>query len=658
MHMTTKTSLRALALCLALLAAPAFSATYWVGSSAACSGSNVHPSLGAALLAAAFNGAQSDEIRLTNTISYAGSAGKVTLTDWSSASAGNLTIAGGYANCFTSPSGRTNFGNTTGASITVQTSSQSESVVTLRRLNIRAAETGIVVNAGAEVYLENTRVGDHVIRGVLIPGGGYVSIDASSIVELNGDSTPGGDTWGGGGVYCNGTGSEVTLSGRLHANSGEHGGNAYLSNGCMMFALGGAVIDANKVFGPGFAQLGGGVYVDSGGQLFSNGGSGIVLFRENYAAWGGGLYVKDTGKATLVNTRFVSNGASYGAAIYAVDGGTSGSTQVSMDRGSSCPFTISCSELEGNVTERSVIHVDNSRVQINRTIIELSSLWVSGSVKSLIYGTNGAQIRLGHVGLYRNTTDHALWNDGATFEVQHATIARNEKYVSGGSNTPAGALLAQNGGNNFLHNSIIADSTGVDLQSGSLNTPCLLLDGAAGDLTPGMYHAGTPQFINAGSGDFRQASASPGVDMCMPNPLLWSSDEDIERQVTGVNDANNDQGNPGDSGGYYDAGFDENHMNVGPDYFTLTAATSGNGTVVSVPLGIACGSDCQEDFFNGTLVELHANASGTSVFDGWTGCPLPSGNVCNIAVTEDTTVTASFTVAGDEIFSDRFQSAP
>lgn len=659
-----KISLRALALCLALLTAPAWSATFWVGSSAACTGSNVHPSLGAALLSAAFNGSQSDEIRLTNTISYAGSGGKVTLTDWSSATAGNLTIAGGYSDCFTSPSGRTNFGNTTGASVIVETSSQAESVVTLRRLNIHSAETGILVRDAGEVYLENTRVGDHVIRGVFVASGSYLSIDASSIIELNGDYTVGGDTWGGGGVYCNGTGSEVTLRGRLYANSGQNGGNAYLSNGCTMYALGGAIIDANELFGPGYAQRGGGVYIDNGGQLSSNGGSsGIVLIRENYAAWGGGLYVNGTGRATLVNTRLVGNGGEFGAAIYAINGGTSGTPQVSMDRASGCPFVFSCSEIQGNRTYRSVVHVDDSYVKISRTIFELNTLWTTPDIKSLIYGTNDALIRLGHVGLFRNTTDHALWNNGATFEIQHATIAGNEKYVSDGPNTPSTALLSQSGGDNYLHNSIIADSTGIDLQSGSIATPCLLLDGPAGDLSAGMYHAATPQFNNAAGGDFRQTSASPGVDMCNANSLLWSSTRDIEYQTLPVNDANNDQGNPGDPDGYHDAGFDENHMNVGDDYLTLTASRtgSGSGTVVSVPVGIACGSDCSEDFFNGTLVELHAVASTGSTFAGWSpNCPLPSGNICYISVTADTTITASFDSGpgADVIFSDRFETAP
>jgi len=658
-----KSSLRALALTLAVLAAPAFSATYWVGNSSACTGSNVHSSVAGALLAAALNGSESDEIRLTNTISYSGGGSAVTLTDWSSSSAGSLTIAGGYPDCFTSPSGRTSFGNGATTPVTVQTSSQPESVVTLRRLDINGAGTGLHASGGAVVTLDNVRIGDST-RGMYVDGGAYVDILANSIVEDNGDRWASGTSWGGG-VYCNGTNSEVTLRGQLHRNSANIGGNAYLSNGCYMMAMGGSTISSEGIGSPG-ADDGGGVYIDNGGEFHANGGSQRVTFTGNFANNGAGIYVRGTGRATLVNTYLQNNAAYVGAAIYAIDGGTGGSPQLTMDRASSCPFLISCSEMEGNRTESSVVYVDNSHVRISRTLIETTWTWtIIPDFQSIFHGTNGALVRLGHVGMYNNNaTDAVIWNEGAQFEILHATIARNRTYVDGGTPQPSRALLSQGGASaTYLHNSIIADSTGVDLQGGSIQSECILADSNPGDLPAGTFYIATPQFINIAGGDARQTSASPGVDMCQQNPLFWSSTRDIEYQTVPVNDASNDQGNPGQAGGYYDAGFDENHMNVGEDYFTLTVARSGSGSgsVVSVPLGIACGSDCSEDFFNGTLVELHAVASSGSTFAGWSGnCPLPSGNVCYISVTADTTITASFSSGPteDEIFSDRFETTP
>lgn len=651
--------LRAIAVCSALLSLPAWSATYWVGSSAACTGPNVHPNLAAALFAASIAGG-ADEIRLTNTLSYSGPGGRVTLTDWSASAAGALTISGGYPDCFTSPSGRTSFGNTTGTSITVRTVSQAESVVTLRRLDINNAETGLVATGGAAVTLDDVRIGDHELRGMLVDGGAFVNIGANTIVEDNGSRFTGTD-WGGG-VYCNGSGSEVTLRGQVYRNSAVRGSNVYLANGCFLMAMGGASIGKDGEFSSQ-ADEGGGIYIDNGGEFFANGGSQRVMLTSNRAVWGAGLYVRGSGRATLVNAYFKGNIGLFGAAIYAVDGGTSGPAQVTMDRASSCPFLISCSEIEGNQSDNAVVYVDNSYVRISRTLIELNGTFtIIPGFQSLIHGANGALVQLGHVGMYNNNaSDTAIWNEGSEFQIQHATIARNRAYVSSGTPPASRAIVSQgSGAATYLHNSIVAESAGIDLQAGFIQSECNLVDSEPGGLPAGTYFIDTPEFINIAGGDARQTSASPGVDMCLQNPLSWSSNFDIERQATGVNDSTNEQGNPGQPGGLYDAGFDENHFSVGDDHFTLTVARTGTGSgaVISVPLGIACGSDCTEDFFNGTLVELSAIAGTGSIFDGWIGCPLPNNNVCLIALTEDATVTAVFTAAGDEIFADRFESGP
>ncbi|VAW44126.1 hypothetical protein MNBD_GAMMA02-1534, partial [hydrothermal vent metagenome] len=124
-----------------------------------------------------------------------------------------------------------------------------------------------------------------------------------------------------------------------------------------------------------------------------------------------------------------------------------------------------------------------------------------------------------------------------------------------------------------------------------------------------------------------------------------------------VNENTNPQGSPGEAGGLYDAGFDEVYDNIGEDQFLLTIQKegSGSGSVVSTPLGIACGTDCTEVYFNGTLVTLFANASAGSEFIGWSGCPLVNGsNQCLISVTESDTVFAEFQ-PDDLIFSDGFE---
>ena len=78
-----------------------------------CTGSNTFASLGSAVLSAAFR-AGSDEIRLTNTISYTGNSNRLDLAGWNNFGPGTLVIAGGYDNCFGSVVGRSRIGDPAG----------------------------------------------------------------------------------------------------------------------------------------------------------------------------------------------------------------------------------------------------------------------------------------------------------------------------------------------------------------------------------------------------------------------------------------------------------------------------------------------------------------------------------------------------------------
>jgi len=69
---------------------------------------------------------------------------------------------------------------------------------------------------------------------------------------------------------------------------------------------------------------------------------------------------------------------------------------------------------------------------------------------------------------------------------------------------------------------------------------------------------------------------------------------------------------------------------------------SGGGTVTGT--GINCPGDCSESYGVGTNVTLTANpSSGGFAFANWTGCDSPSGNVCNMTMNNNKSVTASFT---------------
>ena len=80
------------------------------------------------------------------------------------------------------------------------------------------------------------------------------------------------------------------------------------------------------------------------------------------------------------------------------------------------------------------------------------------------------------------------------------------------------------------------------------------------------------------------------------------------------------------------------------DPFALTARKTGygTGTITATP-EIACsGTACTAGYLSGTQVSLTATPDPLSSFDGWTGCDSVSGATCNVAVTSNRSVSASF----------------
>jgi uncharacterized repeat protein (TIGR02543 family) len=74
----------------------------------------------------------------------------------------------------------------------------------------------------------------------------------------------------------------------------------------------------------------------------------------------------------------------------------------------------------------------------------------------------------------------------------------------------------------------------------------------------------------------------------------------------------------------------------------VTRAGSGTGNVTSAPAGVTCGSDCSEDYLDGTQVTLTATPATGSVFTGWTGACTGQSATCSVTASADLAVTATF----------------
>lgn len=80
-----------------------------------------------------------------------------------------------------------------------------------------------------------------------------------------------------------------------------------------------------------------------------------------------------------------------------------------------------------------------------------------------------------------------------------------------------------------------------------------------------------------------------------------------------------------------------------PQLLTVGRAGAGEGSVTSLPAGVACEPVCKAEFNKETNVVLRASAAPGSVFVGWTGCDEePSPGRCTVRMGTAHTVSAEF----------------
>jgi hypothetical protein len=104
---------------------------------------------------------------------------------------------------------------------------------------------------------------------------------------------------------------------------------------------------------------------------------------------------------------------------------------------------------------------------------------------------------------------------------------------------------------------------------------------------------------------------------------------------------------------WFFAGWDDNWSKNAGGYvravrgggpiFTLSATKfgTGQGSLISSPAGINCGSDCSESYESGTIVSLTASPASGSIFAGWAGACSGTGP-CVITMNSNISVSANF----------------
>ena len=77
--------------------------------------------------------------------------------------------------------------------------------------------------------------------------------------------------------------------------------------------------------------------------------------------------------------------------------------------------------------------------------------------------------------------------------------------------------------------------------------------------------------------------------------------------------------------------------------YTLSVSVTGTGSVSSTPAGISCGTDCTENYTDGTSVTLTATPGANQQFSGWTNACTGTQLTCTVSMSAARSVTASFT---------------
>ncbi len=105
-------------------------------------------------------------------------------------------------------------------------------------------------------------------------------------------------------------------------------------------------------------------------------------------------------------------------------------------------------------------------------------------------------------------------------------------------------------------------------------------------------------------------------------------------------------GSGSDEYGRFDVAYSDalhQWLNAGPTFLlSVSKLNNGNGTVISSPSGISCGTRCSAPFTRGANVTLTATPASGSIFSGWSGACSGTNATCSVVMNTPQSVTATF----------------
>jgi uncharacterized repeat protein (TIGR01451 family) len=346
---------------------------------------------------------------------------------------------------------------------------------------------------GGGVYVavgDVTLSGGQIISNSVPDYGGGVHVGSAATLVQTGTSTIAYNSARYGGGVCVSEGNATLSGGQIANNSASTGGG-----GLYVYEAGSATLNGGQIISNSADYHGGGVYLGSDATFVQ---TGVSTITHNAASdYGGGVYVIDSGSATLNGGQIVSNTASRGGGVHVESGSvTLGGGQIvdnsatgsgGQDGGGGVylanwdsTLNVSAGQITGNVAEfGGGVYVGYGTARLNGGQIISNSANMGGGlyVDNGNAEANGGQIvgnfagdrgggmliqsgsaTLSQTQITHNTGDWdggGICNNNGTLDLTNVTLGHNTA-----NNGSGGALYNQDGSNTLIYVTVVSNTAG------------------------------------------------------------------------------------------------------------------------------------------------------------------------------------------------------